>query len=1202
MLNSTNLNSTIVANLVQSVATVASIEPDIVIEALAPTSHFIKPPGFRPNSLFVGREEELQKLHKHLFNKAKRSEGVAAVLIQSIPGGGKTHLARQYVYKHLSDFPGGVFWVTAKSMEQLKAGFWRIAETVALKPSQIAKLPRDPDNFVQCVTDWFASHHEWLLVLDGIHFSHDDELRQFIPDSKNSSLLYTSTEKNVGGDHHFMNPTVVRLPQLSAREAQELFLLELGKKKPSTDDLSEAMKLVQRMGFLPEVIHVAAKRVKETGEPLAKFARAYNQGPKLRALDTFVAVKDQLMKENASEAINLMQIICYFSGNIPVEMISLGCKAVDLPLKTAEPATGRILNNTFKILIRYALIQRNEAEWSSSGSSRTSKSSQSSLLADDLDVIKIHTVVQDFFVDLIKGVDQTPQWLGRAISLLTYSYLEACKRVAEKESHGLVSDFRSYEIQAKRLLEHLDRLERKGPVIPPSRANLEAALKDITEQIRKRTHQSSIEISTGRMYAVTSIFDRTSSSSDAGLDTPLTPKLDTNNNPPGYILWEGSKKEESPVSIKGDYPPAVFPRMGDLERQTSILDKGYDTDNESEALMGSHHSLLPFSRSPSQGRSEGRSEGSAPRSPVTGTESGTEAGAWTTVIKQRPRKSRMSEHRTVRALQRNRYHDRWGSMRAMEPQRPLLPDTAESHETALGLIPHVNSETRNSWLPWPIPVVPILDRPTSRGDRCSGGSAAELALGKISQSSPPPQRRGFIQDRSHERGKAMTMDQLLDYGHRRKASFAGATAGDTRESAMAHILLEEVMSSEAQTRPRSESMTSPRPQTTRAMDSLQKIPWYHQPQGPDIVTSSPTTSLLDKPLPRPPPPSQANLGTERPTAGFYGRPYPVSVEDFHQSLPMLSPAEFPPMPSVAPSTPLYPRRTGPLPIDSFPTTSGSPSVARSTRGSRAQTMVGTQSSPTTFLYPHAQAPYPTSRNRPHQHAAGYSSQPMSRDTSAQSKTSSSGRSGNGGGSAAVNISAPYPLAVTRSGKKTTTGSVGMSPPYGAVGLGIGIPPRRRADLGGRSRASSLAESEPAIPNSAGGFSTSPMGVGRTSYRVFKEEAAYHANDSYNTNHSVPMRRGASAPLSRAPSSPRARFAALVDRTMEANRRGNIVEEDHDELIEQEIFEPRIPKGVRDRRRGLGTMSAPGTSLLAQGEWTRAPWMREDGNEKENNGL
>lgn len=1140
------------------------------------------------------------------------------MLIQSIPGGGKTHLARQYVYKHLSDFPGGVFWVTAKSMEQLKAGFWRIAETVALKPSQIAKLPKDPDNFVQCVTDWFASHHEWLLVLDGIHFSHDDELQQFIPDSKNSSLLYTSTEKNVGGDHHFMNPTVIRLPQLSAREAQELFLLELGKRRPTTDDLAQAMKLVQRMGFLPEVIHVAAKRLKETGEPLGKFARAYNQGPKLRALDTFVAVREQLMKENASEAINLMQIICHFSGNIPVEMISLGCKAVDLPLKTAEPATGRTLNTTFKILIRYALIQRNEAECSSSGSSRTSKSSQSSLLADDLDVIKVHTVVQDFFADLIKGMDQTPQWLGRAISLLTYSYSEACKRIAQKESHGLVSDFRSYEIQAKRLLEHLDRLERKSPVIPPSRAALEAALKDIKEQIRKRTHQSSIDISTGRIYAVTSIFDRTSSSSDAGPDTPLTPKLDTGNNAPGYILWEGSKKEESPVSIKGEYPPAVFPRMGDFERETSLIDKGYDTDNESEALIGSRHSLLPFSRTPSQGRSEGRSDDSASHTPITGTESDHEGRKWTTVSHHRPRRTRVSDHRTVRAMRQNRYHDRWGSMRAMEPQRPLLPDTAESHETVLGLIPHVNAAAQNSWLPWPIPPVPVLNKPTSRGDRSSGASAAELALGKISQSSPPPLRGGFVQDRSGGRGKAMTMDQLLDYGHRRKASYTTATAGDTRETAMAHIPLEQVMDTNSpnveRTRLRSESKGHPRPHTTRAMDSLQKIPWYHPPQGPDIVTSSPRTSLLDKPLP--PPPAQADMSASHPTAEFYCSPYPMSATDLHQSPPAISPAEFPLMPTVAPSAPLYPRRKRPLPIDTSPTNTGTP-VAMSTGGCRAQTMLATQSSPTTFLYPHPQTPYPTSRNRPHQHAAGYSSQPMSRDTSAQSKTSSSGRSGNGQGIGAVNLAAPDPLAVTRSAEESRTGAAGLSPPHGAVGLGIRVPPRRRADVGGRSRASSLAESEPAMSTSFSGLGTSPMGAGRTSYRVFKEEAAYHSRDNttaYGGNESMPLSRDSSAPMSRAhseaPSSPRARFAALVDRTMEANRRGYIMEEDRDELVDQEIFEPRIlkraaPAALGMRGRGLGCVSAPGTSFLGHGEWTRMEDCRRRdgmGNGKENNGL
>ena len=290
----------------------------------APTAYFIKPQGFRPNSLFVGREDELEKMHRMLFDRKRRAEGVAAVLIQCIPGGGKTHLAREYVYKHLKDFPGGVFWVTAKTREQLEAGFWHIAATVALRPENDGAATKETEDFVRCVIDWFTTHHDWLLVLDGIHFDQNETLSRFIPDSTNSSLLYTSTQHSVGGDHHFMNPAVIRVPLLSAREAQELFLQELGRKNPTTDDLDEAMKLVQRMGFLPEVIHVAAKRLKSTQEPLAKFARAYASGPKLRALDTYVAVVEQLRKSGAEEALNLISILAFFNNSIPVEMISLG--------------------------------------------------------------------------------------------------------------------------------------------------------------------------------------------------------------------------------------------------------------------------------------------------------------------------------------------------------------------------------------------------------------------------------------------------------------------------------------------------------------------------------------------------------------------------------------------------------------------------------------------------------------------------------------------------------------------------------------------------------------------------------------------------------------------------------------------------------------------------------------------------------------
>jgi hypothetical protein len=272
-----------------------SIEPD---EEQAPDApYFIKPSGFRPNSLFVGRQAELAELHKLLFDKKKRAEGTSAVLIQSMPGGGKSHLARQYVYEHKDQFPGGVFWLRAKSQSELAAGFWDIARKAAFKdqlstsPSDPGSL-NDPQQFIKMVKKWLNHREDWLMVLDGIHFDDPEGLQRFIPDGVNTSLIYTSTEKSASGDHRFMNPQLIKLPLLSAREAQLLLLKELDKKEPfSKDDLKHSMELVQSMGLLPVVIHAVAQRLKLTDEHLGRFAKSYASEPRLRGLGAYIAVR-----------------------------------------------------------------------------------------------------------------------------------------------------------------------------------------------------------------------------------------------------------------------------------------------------------------------------------------------------------------------------------------------------------------------------------------------------------------------------------------------------------------------------------------------------------------------------------------------------------------------------------------------------------------------------------------------------------------------------------------------------------------------------------------------------------------------------------------------------------------------------------------------------------------------------------------------
>ena len=103
-----------------------------------------------------------------LFDKKRRAEGTSAVLLQSLPGGGKTHLARQYVYEHKDDFPGGIFWLRAKSVTELAAGFWDLARKAALKnvaSTEEANSLEDPDQVIRYVRKWLNHRHEWLKSL-----------------------------------------------------------------------------------------------------------------------------------------------------------------------------------------------------------------------------------------------------------------------------------------------------------------------------------------------------------------------------------------------------------------------------------------------------------------------------------------------------------------------------------------------------------------------------------------------------------------------------------------------------------------------------------------------------------------------------------------------------------------------------------------------------------------------------------------------------------------------------------------------------------------------------------------------------------------------------------------------------------------------------------------------------------------------------
>ncbi|KAK6592453.1 LipA and NB-ARC domain-containing protein [Botrytis cinerea] len=736
-------------HLSNSVQTIASFEPDMTDDS---AEYFIKPPGFRPNSIFVGRREELAEMHKMLFDEQRRSQGSCAVLIQSMPGGGKTHLARQYAFEYRHEFPGGVFWIRAKSKQEITAGFWQIARKAALKPSMVNEDPKvldNPDQFIKLVKKWLNHRHHWLLILDGMHF--DDSLRRFIPDSINTSIIYTSTEKSVSGDHHFMNPQVLKLPALSAREAQHLLLRELNKREPYVqDDLRHSMELVQAMQFLPVVIHVVAQRLKATDEPLAKYARSYASAPKgLRELQAFTSVVEQLEKLGAYETLNLIRILCFFSQHLPVEMIALGLDALDVPIRASEPITDR-----------------NEHE-ASLVSSQTSKGSRD-LLSDDIDVIRLHSVVQGFFVDTLHAKKELPMWLDRAISVFCYSFEQANDRITQRTRTGLVEDYRLYEIHGMRLQSHLERHKKeyikhhKKETLDPDTTYimLDEILTTIRSEIQRRTPESSHVIAGGQPEAFqTSIFDRTGSSSDTGADAETPADKFSDGSP-----WVLGPHIESPTSLVHD--PDFLQQVEDIKQirfppQLPKEDTGYDSE-----LEGSTMTLQPPKPSaPPAG---------SPESP---------GGPWEVVKPRRPKVTapKLNLHRTIRAQESRKYRNRADSFPHGELQQPAI-------------------------------------RPQSRGT-LSGQSSARVALAHISKSSPPPVRGGGpIQNRRAPTHK-LTETNLIT----RTPTYASAVSGPTRDTASRHGTEENFSDTTS-------NLGFPEP--TTAVAALQRIPHDTESQPP----------------------------------------------------------------------------------------------------------------------------------------------------------------------------------------------------------------------------------------------------------------------------------------------------------------------------------------------------------------------------------
>ncbi|KAJ6018950.1 hypothetical protein N7522_001017 [Penicillium canescens] len=595
---------------------------------------FVAPPGFHPNATFFGMKKELEVLHNRLFKAKSRAERTMAVLISGVPGSGKTHLARQYVFARRDCYPGGIFWIDAKSRESAYKCFWEIAQAATLVDHKEAVEPeyQETQRYVSAVRNWLQTRQDWLLVFDGVTFDRDDdinEFRSFLPWNRQCSIIYTSVDTTLRKKQRLYEPYCLMISRMHVEDACNLLFKDVGITRPTAEQISKATRIVEHYECLPLAIHAIGHRLNATGKPIEKY-RVKSQVTDKKLAEPFLSIMNDLFRLQQRQALHLINLLSFLGHQVPVGLLNLGRAAMtaeNLEIQTsAQTGEEPDLDNTLGTLIHYGLIERtsdagvvrqtsslhrfdHQSDEETAGDNKPvpemsdslNESSQEGFFSiyrhnSAVDVVKIHSVVQGFCRDELRIKDEEYKgamnkhdpgfydtWLIVATRFLIKSYEAARERMAHYQDCGLVRDYREYETHASRLAELFPKRPLMGshpPIVREAREGLRRLLKSISKEIENLSPSSSHHFSGNQK----SVFDRSSSSSSSFPESSTDEGISRQNT----FNWDdiGSPRAESPEQMAVPlprfrlelFPPHIFRGPG------YESEEGYETDGEAKAV------------------------------------------------------------------------------------------------------------------------------------------------------------------------------------------------------------------------------------------------------------------------------------------------------------------------------------------------------------------------------------------------------------------------------------------------------------------------------------------------------------------------------------------------------------------------------------------------------------------------------------------
>ena len=311
---------------------------------------------FPPIPSFIGRENDIQKIHENLINM---DDGKIALVVSGFGGVGKSELVRRYCQEFGATFyKNNTIWINAKSVSSVADAFNNVAELIKLDVKEPNGQFLDLKVVITKVFRFFAGRNV-LFVFDNVvnEANVSDYLSLYVQPGVQKPYVIITSQNVQWGQRYIAKNINVFTPVVA-----EAFVYRTLKNNSLNSENNE--KLCELLEYLPLALQQTVSYIQKTGITVDNYLKEFKSHKQLllseghydtryskTVMTTWNMAIEKIKETNNPLALRLITIMSYLDGKNINKMLFLELCDNDIIA----------LNKSINILEQYSIINVSES-------------------------------------------------------------------------------------------------------------------------------------------------------------------------------------------------------------------------------------------------------------------------------------------------------------------------------------------------------------------------------------------------------------------------------------------------------------------------------------------------------------------------------------------------------------------------------------------------------------------------------------------------------------------------------------------------------------------------------------------------------------------------------------------------------------------------------------------------------------------------